>query len=203
MDTASSIENWETGRSSSNLLKNFTFPTTDGDEFNIPTCCSWVMTELNSFIVGYTSPYLNIFDKQTGKPTIIKFVKDPNPPLVTYQINSIVTDPNHSLAVCGHEDKHIRFFDLNSCTCIKDLVGHTESVSSLLMDKYGNYVISGGHDGSLRFWDMRNYQCLHEIPAHRKKYDEGVFSIAQHPNLPLLASGGADSLVKLFSSSED
>ncbi|CAG9334003.1 unnamed protein product [Blepharisma stoltei] len=202
IDSRTSIENWVEGRASSNLLKNYTFPISD-DDFHTPTCCAWIMTELNSFVVGYTSPFLNIYDNQTGKPTIIKFVKEQNAPLATYQINSIVTDPNHSLAVSGHEDKHIRFFDLNSCTCIKDLVGHTESVSSLLMDKYGNYVISGGHDGSLRFWDMRNYQCLHEIPAHRKKYDEGVFSIAQHQNLPILASGGADSLVKLYNMSEE
>jgi striatin 1/3/4 len=100
------------------------------------------------------------------------------------------------MAVCGHEDKHLRFFDINSCSCVKDLVGHTDSVSSLWMS--GNYLVSGGHDGSLRFWDVRTYQCLQEIPAHRKKYDEGVLCICQHPSFNLMASAGADSLVKLY-----
>lgn len=69
LDIASSIENWEAGRNSSNLLKNFTFPTSKGDTYNTPTTCAWLTSELNSFLVGYTSPYLNIFDKQTVNST--------------------------------------------------------------------------------------------------------------------------------------
>ena len=195
VDTMTSIENWKSGKSSASLLKNFTFPCSDGENFHIPTCTAWLTVELNSFLVGYTTPYLNVFDKQTGKPSIIKFVKD-NEAEKIHQINCIVASNASSLAVCGHEDKHLRFFDINSCTCVKDLVGHTDSVSSLWIS--GNYLVSGGHDGSLRFWDVRTYQCLQEIPAHRKKYDEGVLCISQHPTLPLMASAGADSLVKLY-----
>ena len=195
VDTMTSIENWKNGKSSASLLKNFTFPQNDGENFHIPTCTAWLTMELNSFLVGYTTPYLNVFDKQTGKPSIIKFVKDSEVDKV-HQINCIVASNASSLAVCGHEDKHLRFFDINSCMCVKDLVGHTDSVSSLWIS--GNYLVSGGHDGSLRFWDVRTYQCLQEIPAHRKKYDEGVLCISQHPTLPLMASAGADSLVKLY-----
>ena len=196
VDTCTSIENWKSGKSSASLLKNFTYPTSDGERFHIPTCTAWLVTELNSFLVGYTTPFLNVFDKQTGKPSIIKFIKDTEAHDKTHQINCIATSNTSNLAVCGHEDKHLRFFDINSCSCVKDLVGHTDSVSSLWMS--GNYLVSGGHDGSLRFWDVRNYQCLQEIPAHRKKYDEGVLCISQHPSLPLMASAGADSLVKLY-----
>ncbi|OMJ90507.1 hypothetical protein SteCoe_7094 [Stentor coeruleus] len=196
VDTMTSVENWKAGKNSANLLKNFTFPVANGDSFHIPTCSTWLITELNSFVVGYTTPYLNIFDKTTGKPSIIRFVKENEVCERVNQINCIVASGDTSLVVSGHEDKHLRFFDVNSCSCVKDLVGHTDSISSLWMS--GNSLVSGGHDGSLRFWDVRNYQCLQEIPAHRKKYDEGVLCISQHPSFPLIASAGADSLVKLY-----
>ena len=196
VNTATSIENWKSGKTTSNLLTNFTYTTANSEKFHIPTCTAWSLTELNSFLVGYTTPYLNIFDKQTGKPTTIKFIKDTEIHEKINQINCIAASTISNLAVCGHEDKHLRFFDINSCCCIKDLVGHTDSVSSLWISE--NYLVSGGHDGSLRFWDIRTYQCLQEISAHRKKYDEGVLSISQHPSFPLMASAGADSLVKLY-----
>lgn len=104
------------------------------------------------------------------------------------------------MLIAAHDDKRIRFYDISSNTCIKDMVGHTDAVTTVSIDKSGLYLVSGGHDGSLRSWDLRKFQCLHEIPAHRKKYDEAVHTIAHHPSLPLMASGGADSLVKLFES---
>lgn len=59
-------------------------------------------------------------------------------------------------------------------------------------------LISGGHDGAIRAWDLRTFQCIYDTVAHRRKYDEGVLSLAQSPNLSLLASGGADSLIKIM-----
>jgi striatin 1/3/4 len=78
------------------------------------------------------------------------------------------------------------------------MIGHTASVSSLSMDPSGIYLFSGSHDGSLRAWDVRNYKCLCEIPSHRRKYEESVNVVLKHPNLPLLATGGADSLIKVL-----
>ncbi len=37
------------------------------------------------------------------------------------------------------------------------------------------------------------------MPAHRKKYDEGIHCIVSHPNENLLASCGADSIIKIIS----
>ena len=70
-----------------------------------------------------------------------------------------------------------------------------------------NTLISGGHDGAIRAWDMRTYQCIFDVPAHRRKYDEGVLSLASCDKYPLIASGklfflcdlgGADSIVKIL-----
>ena len=52
-----------------------------------------------------------------------------------------------------------------------------------------NNLISGGHDGAIRAWDMRTFQCIFDVPAHRRKYDEGVLSMACCEKYPLIASG--------------
>lgn len=42
-----------------------------------------------------------------------------------------MTNENQKLIVSGHEDKYIRFFDVNSNKMIRSLLGHTDSVTSL------------------------------------------------------------------------
>jgi len=40
---------------------------------------------------------------------------------------------------------------------------------------------------------------LHEVKgSHKKKYDEGVLAMQLHPTMPVLATGGADSIVQVF-----
>ena len=40
---------------------------------------------------------------------------------------------------------------------------------------------------------------LYELQdAHQKKYDEGVQALAVHSSQPFIASGGSDSIVKVF-----
>jgi striatin 1/3/4 len=165
MDKSSCIEQMRASRTSANLLQSYTFPASE-DTFHTPTACAWVPTELNSFLVGYSSPFLAIFDKETGKPTLMKFSSDSAEG--ASQVNSLAVSPVSSLAITGHEDKHVRFFDVNSCACVKDLVGHTEAVNAVALDHSSLQVITGGHDGSLRFWDVRTFQCLHEIPVRTR-----------------------------------
>lgn len=154
----------------------------------IPAVVTWV-DQSSKFVVGYTQKFLAVFDSNTNEQDLMTFESDQDASI--YAVN---TAPG--LVVSGHEDRRIRFFDLNSSRCVKDLVGHTDSVTALALHQ--NYLISGSHDGSLRTWDLRTYQCLHELPAHRKKYEEAVLSVSSHSTLPLIASGGADSLIKFY-----
>jgi len=81
-----------------------------------------------------------------------------------------------------------------------------------------------GHDCSVRLWDLglprgsvdgitldssgfefssSSTKCIQEFTAHRKKYDEGVLSVAFYrqpwKGLEVAASSGADGIVKLVS----
>ena len=117
------------------------------------------------------------------------------------QINKIEVCSSQNMLVAGTEDSKIRFFDLNSNKLINSVIGHSDSVTSLrslAIQGQPNLIVSGGHDGSVRVWDIRNFQLLHDMSVHRRKYDEGTLALASCPTLPLLASGGADSIVKII-----
>jgi len=94
----------------------------------------------------------------------------------------------------------IRFFDLKTLKCIKEIVAHTDAVSAVLPQTSKNLVFSGSHDGALRAWDIRNYQCSFDSMVHRRKYDEGVNVLVNGDNF--VASGGADCLVKILQDSQ-
>jgi striatin 1/3/4 len=104
-----------------------------------------------------------------------------------------------SLIFSAHEDKYIRFFDINSGKCTFSMLAHLDSITSLDIDPSGMILLSGGHDSSIRLWDIvSTRQCIQEFVSHRRKSDEGVLSVQYHPSLPWIASGGADSVVKIY-----
>lgn len=102
------------------------------------------------------------------------------------------------IIISGHEDRHIKFFDLNSGECIQSLSGHLDAVTSLDVDSTGTIMVSGGHDSSIRLWDLPTKTCIQEFSAHRRKGDEGVLSVKFHPSFPWMISGGADGIVKIY-----
>ena len=105
------------------------------------------------------------------------------------------------MMVAGTEDCKIKFFDLKSNQLIKSVVGHADSISCLapMIANHPNIMVSAGHDGSVRIWDIRTFQLLHDVSANRRKFDEGTLAVSVCGQMQLLAAGGADSNVKLFS----
>ena len=190
----SSVKHWRIPldyHNGSPLCRSFIYPGLN----NTPTVCDWVSSNMKYATVGYNS-FIVVYNIETSGFSKIPFVNETH--LQTHQVNCICSSQSTNLTVTGHEDKRIRFFDLSSNQCIKDMVGHTDSVTDICVDESGLYMLSTGHDGSLRSWDIRNFHCLHEITLNRKKYDESIFSISLHPSQDLIAIGGSDSIIKLL-----
>ena len=153
----------------------------------------WPLTVLQHMVRLAFLQKVNSRQNQTD--TFYNTILD-NSPLT--QINQIITHPTLPLAITGHEDKYIRFFDLNTGSCVNSMVAHLDAVSCLAINPNGLGLVSGGHDSSVRFWDINTHACTQEFPSHRKKYNEGVHSLAFHPTTPILASGGADATVRVY-----
>eukprot|EP00735_Rhodelphis_limneticus_P004342 TRINITY_DN15921_c0_g1::TRINITY_DN15921_c0_g1_i1::g.22464::m.22464 TRINITY_DN15921_c0_g1::TRINITY_DN15921_c0_g1_i1::g.22464 ORF type:complete len:263 (+),score=54.84,sp/A5D7H2/STRN3_BOVIN/40.84/1e-62,WD40/PF00400.27/0.28,WD40/PF00400.27/4.9e-06,WD40/PF00400.27/59,WD40/PF00400.27/3.3e-09,WD40/PF00400.27/1.8e+03,WD40/PF00400.27/0.0015,Nucleoporin_N/PF08801.6/4.8e+02,Nucleoporin_N/PF08801.6/0.028,Nucleoporin_N/PF08801.6/0.17 TRINITY_DN15921_c0_g1_i1:528-1316(+) len=178
------------------LLMTYRHMTRADTEFAIPTSVTPLHTDLNKILVGYATGEVLLFDIETG--TELQSLQEPLPGGVNTQVNKVISHSTLPLAITSHEDGTLRFFDTNSARCIHDMVGHEDSVSSLCFDHTSLYFVSASHDSSLRFWDVGKRVCVQELSAHRKKLDESIHAVASHPSKPTLASGGADSVIKIY-----
>ncbi|KAF9177746.1 hypothetical protein BGZ51_008408 [Haplosporangium sp. Z 767] len=166
-----------------------------------PTSLDFCPTDLTKVVVSYSNSIIKLFDIETGKEILACRSNDSFDGTPATQINKIVCHPTMSIIVSGHEDRYIRFFDINSGDCSFSMLSHLDAVSSLDIDPSGLALCSGGHDGSVRVWDMASpaRPCLQEFTGHHRKSDEGVTAVKYHPTLPgLLATSGADSIIKIY-----
>ena len=110
----------------------------------------------------------------------------------------VISNGANNTIISAHEDKRIRFYDLNSNDLIYTMVAHQDAVTDLDIDASNMYLLSSSHDCSLRLWNIDNKNCIQEITAHRKKYDEAINCIGFHKTRTYIASGGADAIAKIY-----
>eukprot|EP00479_Gromia_sphaerica_P002892 TRINITY_DN13376_c0_g1_i1.p1 TRINITY_DN13376_c0_g1~~TRINITY_DN13376_c0_g1_i1.p1 ORF type:complete len:135 (+),score=17.35 TRINITY_DN13376_c0_g1_i1:25-429(+) len=116
-------------------------------------------------------------------------------------INSVASHNEHALTFTACHDKRLRFYDMNKGECIHTMRAHTDSVSSVCLVPTGKHIVTTSHDSSVRFWDIVNRKICADLSAHqthRRKHDEGIHCVSHHPTLPLLATGGGDSVVRVY-----
>ncbi|KAF9905402.1 hypothetical protein EC991_001697 [Linnemannia zychae] len=167
----------------------------------VPTGLDFCPTDLKKMVVSYSNSVIKLFDIETGKEILAFKSNETYDGTMKTQINKIVCHPTMPVVVSGHEDRYVRFFDINSGACSYSMIAHLDAVSTLDIDPAGLVLCSGGHDASVRLWDIASStrSCLQEFTAHRRKTDEGVTAVKYHPTLPgLMATGGADSIVKVY-----
>ncbi|OBZ75399.1 Striatin-3 [Grifola frondosa] len=151
--------------------------------------------------VAYQNAAIKVFDIETGKEVSRLQVDAQDEEGTSAQANSIVSHPTMPLLVTAHEDKHIRIFDIITGQCTHSMLAHLDAVTSLSIDAAGFALVSGSHDCSVRFWDILGSRaCIQENTSHREKAREGVLDVEFHQSLSVMASAGADGVVKLYAS---
>jgi striatin 1/3/4 len=165
----------------------------------IPTSVDFVRDETDRIVVSYKSGVSIIHDAETGKQLLKLVPQGMTQPDPSKYINRIISHPTLPVIITAHEDRYIRFYDLNDGSMVHAMVAHLDAVTSLAVDSYGLYLLSGSHDCSIRLWNIANKKtCVQEITAHRKKFDESILDVAFHPSKPYIASAGADAIAKVF-----
>jgi striatin 1/3/4 len=116
--------------------------------------------------VSYQNSIIKLFDIESEQ-SVLTFKSDTtydNTPAT--QINRIIVHPTMSLIFSAHEDKYIRFFDINSGNyfnnlliilitimahsflylgkCTFSMLAHLDSITSLDVDPSGMILLSGG-----------------------------------------------------------
>lgn len=174
--------------------------TYSSDTEGVPTSVDFVRDETDKIVVSYKSAVSVIHDVETGKP-LLKLTPNgmTGPADPTKYINRIISHPTMPIIITAHEDRWIRFYDVNDGTLLHAMVAHLDAVTSLAIDVHGLYLLSGSHDCSIRLWNIANKKtCVQEITAHRKKFEESILDVAFHPSKPFIASAGADAIAKVF-----
>ncbi|KAK7693152.1 hypothetical protein QCA50_002718 [Cerrena zonata] len=172
---------------------------TDSNEHPGATAVEAIKTDLKKVAVAFQNAAIKIFDIENGKEVSRLQTDIGN---ASGQVNTIVSHPTIPLLFTGHEDKYIRIFDLATGQCTHSMLAHLDAVTCLSIDVAGFSLVSGSHDCSVRFWDiLASKACVQEITNHREKAREGVLAVEFHPSLPIMASAGADGVVKLYASS--
>ncbi|CAG8537810.1 19820_t:CDS:10 [Cetraspora pellucida] len=165
----------------------------------IPTSIDFVHSDLKKIAVSFQNSIIKLYDIETGQSVVTFNSDETYDKTPATQINRVFVHPTMPLLFSAHEDKYIRFFDVNSGKCNFSMLAHLDSVTTLDIDPSGMILISGGHDSSIRLWDIvSTRQCIQEFVSHRKKSDEGVLCVEYHRSLPWMASGGADSVFELY-----
>ncbi|KLO12014.1 WD40 repeat-like protein [Schizopora paradoxa] len=160
-----------------------------------------IKPDIKKVAVGYQNGVVKIFVVDTGKE-VVSLGSEEGPDMSNSQVNAITSHPTMPMLVTGHEDKHIRVWDIATGQCTHSMLAHLDAVTSLSIDAAGFSMVSGGHDCSLRFWDLLGSRaCIQETTNHREKGREGVLAVEFHSHLPFMASAGADGVLKLYASS--
>ncbi|CEG38763.1 Cell-cycle nuclear protein, contains WD-40 repeats [Plasmopara halstedii] len=183
-------------RCSSKINSNGTGPSIGSSL--MPTSVHSMLTDPKTCIVGYTNGSIAQFDFAAERVIQLTRAIDVDTIGRRGQVNKLSVHPTMPVAIAAHQDRKIRMYDMRAGECVGSLTAHQDSVTSISVDAAGLYLASGGHDGSLRIWSVSDRHCVFEQSAHRPKMGEATHSVTYHPSRNFIATGGADSTIKIF-----
>lgn len=172
-------------------------------EVPLPTTCTFLNNEGSQLVCGFDDSYLSVFDfnKNSFTSNIKTFKNEKNEKNINYsqyQANCLVNSSSVPTVYGGFEDFTIKSIDMRSETVTNSFLAHSDAVTSLNLFN-DIYLFSTSHDTKIRMWDIRYLSnCLQETIGSQKKWDEAMWHSILIPNQLILATAGADSVIKLF-----
>lgn len=114
-------------------------------------------------------------------------------------VDVIKWHPNCHYVVTGSSDRSVRVWDLRSGGCVRTLLGHNAPITALAVSHDGATVASADASGALSTWDLG---AARRVGGSTTAHNGPVWSLDySYGEGKVLASGGSDCRVKLWSSS--
>ncbi|HZT82262.1 MAG TPA: WD40 repeat domain-containing protein [Gemmataceae bacterium] len=133
-----------------------------------------------------------------GKPLHTLTAKGP--------VRALALSPDGKQVAAAGDDPAVQLWDTESGKPGEKLAGHTDWVLSLAYSGDGKLLASGGYDGTVKVWEAASGKKLLDVPAlppapknAPERPANVVQALAFSPDGKLLAVGGSDAAVHLFS----
>jgi striatin 1/3/4 len=123
------------------------------------------------------------------------------------RVNAVLSHPTLPIIAVAYEDGHIRTFSTDLLTSDSTtplspketiFAGSAPITTLSLSPSSPTNIISASTTCMIRVWDLTKNVSVQDIESHRVKGGEGICQVVGHPDLPIMASAGADGLVRLW-----
>jgi len=95
----------------------------------------------------------------------------------------------------GSRDMTVRLYKLDTGEPLLILHGHNNWVRELIFHPNGKFLLSVSDDRSIRVWDLTKRRTFYTLDDAHELF---VQSLSWNPMLPMIATGGADKVVKVW-----
>ncbi|EGV65699.1 pre-mRNA-splicing factor prp46 [Yamadazyma tenuis] len=115
-------------------------------------------------------------------------------------VRSLTVDPvTNQWFVTGGTDATIKVWDLANSSCKAIITGHIMAVRALVVSKKFPYLFSGSEDKEVKCFDLERSNSVSgcEIRNYHGHLG-GIYTMALHPQLDLLFTGGRDQTVRVW-----
>eukprot|EP01138_Halocafeteria_seosinensis_P009614 gb/GECG01009824.1/.p1 GENE.gb/GECG01009824.1/~~gb/GECG01009824.1/.p1 ORF type:complete len:233 (+),score=18.06 gb/GECG01009824.1/:1-699(+) len=110
-------------------------------------------------------------------------------------ISAAALEASGDFLLTASRDCSIRCYDIAKKECIAVLKGHENWVRKALFHPCGHLVVSVAEDKTLSVWDVCEQKRVREL---KDAHSHFISALDVHPRQPLIATGGVDSLIRLW-----
>ncbi|WVR07245.1 hypothetical protein IAU60_004286 [Kwoniella sp. DSM 27419] len=175
------------------------------EEGELPTSLEACNTDPGMVLIGTTTGRVKVFDTRQGRVSQVYGGESAGGDTAegsrSSPVNAVLSHPTLPRIVAGHEDGYIRFYDYNdsSSAPAHTVLAHPAAVTSLSISPLSpTYILTASVDCTVRLWDLQKKTSVQDLAGHRPKASEGVCAVASHPELNVIATAGADGVVRLW-----
>ena len=136
--------------------------------------------------IGDDCGNIRLWDKEQSSYRIIKGAHDQS-------IYSICVSNNDSILISSGYDKTIKMWDVETCTCLKNII-LDETVYSLAVSSDNTFFASAHHKGFVQIWDVLSGDLIKSLEGH----NGWVKSVKIAENNRLIASCGSDKTARVW-----